>query len=218
MAPEPRVADGIREVRRLFQSAQNPPRWPMYVRQAKQFLRNVDPTFDERRYGFASLVDLVRACQREGLFRIERDRQGVMRLFQGNIMQPTAAPVDIDDALEDVTMDEAAGEPVAEAPQAHGWNPGTAPGAQVDVVEADIVQEIDATPPIVDGEEAQPGNAEPASQGRRRSRQARKRQGGEGRASRKSEGGTAPAPRARKPAKPRSPGRARPRKETPPAE
>ena len=39
---EPRTADGIREVRRLFQSARTPPRWPMYIRQAKQFLRNVD--------------------------------------------------------------------------------------------------------------------------------------------------------------------------------
>ena len=85
--PEPRTADGIREVRRLFQSAQNPPRWPMYIRQAKQFLRNVDAGFDERKFGFASLVDLLRACQREGLFRIERDRQGVMRVFPGNIMQ-----------------------------------------------------------------------------------------------------------------------------------
>ena len=58
---EPRTADGIREVRRLFQSARTPPRWPMYIRQAKQFLRNVDGTFDERKYGFASLVDLMRA-------------------------------------------------------------------------------------------------------------------------------------------------------------
>ncbi|MEP6914988.1 MAG: NYN domain-containing protein, partial [Acidobacteriota bacterium] len=71
--PEPRTADAIREVRRLFQSAQNPPRWPMYIRQAKQFLRNVDAAFDERKFGFASLVDLLRACQRDGLFRIERD-------------------------------------------------------------------------------------------------------------------------------------------------
>ena len=51
---EPRAADGIRAVRRLFQAAQNPPRWPMYVRQAKQFMRNVDPTFDERKYGFGT--------------------------------------------------------------------------------------------------------------------------------------------------------------------
>ena len=47
---EPRAADGIRAVRRIFQAAQNPPRFPMYVRQAKQFMRNVDPTFDERKY------------------------------------------------------------------------------------------------------------------------------------------------------------------------
>src|SRR5690242_14253131 len=87
-AGEPRLADGIREVRRLFQAAQNPPRWPMYVRQVKQFLRGVDPTFDERRFGFATLNDLLRACQREGLFRMERDRQGVMRFFSGNVMKP----------------------------------------------------------------------------------------------------------------------------------
>src|SRR5687767_7018866 len=95
---EPRTADGIREVRRLFQSAANPPRWPMYIRQAKQFLRNVDASFDERKFGFASLVDLLRACQREGLFRIERDRQGVMRVFPGNVMQAAAtdAPMDVE--------------------------------------------------------------------------------------------------------------------------
>ena len=63
---EPRAADGIREVRRMFQAAPNPPRWPMYVRQAKQFMRNVDPTFDERKFGFARLQDLLRACQRDG--------------------------------------------------------------------------------------------------------------------------------------------------------
>src|SRR4051794_37715888 len=94
--PEPRVADGVREVRRLFQSAQNPPRWPMYIRQAKQFLRNVDTAFDERKFGFASLVDLMRACQRDGLFRIERDRQGVMRIFPGNVMQTVSEPVTVE--------------------------------------------------------------------------------------------------------------------------
>ena len=94
---EPRAADGIREVRRLFQSAPNPPRWPMYVRQAKQFLRNVDPPFDERKFGFGSLLDLLRACQRDGLFRIERDRQGVIRLFPGNVMQPFVGADDPED-------------------------------------------------------------------------------------------------------------------------
>ena len=59
----------------------------MYVRQVKQYLRGVDPTFDERKFGFQSLNDLLRACQKDGLFRMERDRQGVIRFFQGNVMK-----------------------------------------------------------------------------------------------------------------------------------
>ena len=90
---------------KLFQSAQNPPRWPMYIRQAKQFLRNVDATFDERKFGFASLVDLMRACQRDGLFRIERDRQGVMRIFPGNVMQAVSEPVTVErDETDETTV------------------------------------------------------------------------------------------------------------------
>jgi hypothetical protein len=139
---EPRTADGIREVRRLFQSAQTPPRWPMYIRQAKQYLRNVDGSFDERKYGFASLVDLMRACQRDGLFRIERDRQGVMRLFPGNVMQP----IEADDenrgnVAEPATVTAASGE----------WTP-TEPSAETDVVDGDVVQEINAPVAVVDVE------------------------------------------------------------------
>lgn len=89
---EPRAADGVREVRRIFQSASTPPRWPMYIRQAKQFMRNVDASFDERKFGFGSLVDLLRAAQREGLFRVERDRQGSVRLFPGPALQPASSP------------------------------------------------------------------------------------------------------------------------------
>jgi len=136
---EPRTADGIREVRRLFQSAQNPPRWPMYIRQAKQFLRNVDMAFDERKYGFASLVDLMRACQREGLFRIERDRQGVMRLFPGNVMQADAP----DDNRGNVV------EPVAARSTMEEW-PVTETPAEPEVVDGDVVQEMNAPSAIVD--------------------------------------------------------------------
>jgi len=39
-------------------------------------LRAVDGGFDERRYGFVGLMDLLRACQREGWVRLERDRRG----------------------------------------------------------------------------------------------------------------------------------------------
>jgi uncharacterized LabA/DUF88 family protein len=137
--PEPRLADGIRDVRRLFQAAQNPPRWPMYVRQVKQFLRAVDPTFDERKYGFQSLNDLLRACQREGLFRMERDRQGAIRFFQGNVMKPVEGdPIDLPVSEQEVPPLE------PHEPQ---------------VVEGDVVQELDVTPPIMEGQEADAGEA-----------------------------------------------------------
>jgi hypothetical protein len=53
----------------------------MYLRNVKQILRAGG--FDERRYGFGGLMDLLRACQKEGLIRMERDRRGGLRVFQG---------------------------------------------------------------------------------------------------------------------------------------
>ena len=143
---EPRTADGIREVRRLFQSAQNPPRWPMYIRQAKQFLRNVDASFDERKFGFASLVDLLRACQREGLFRIERDRQGVMRLFPGTIMQATEGAEPQDDNRGNV-----ADEPTTAEVSSPEWT-APEPSAEAEVVDGDVVQEMNTPAAVMDVE------------------------------------------------------------------
>jgi uncharacterized LabA/DUF88 family protein len=140
---QPRVEDAVTEVRRLFQAAQQPPRWPMYVRQVKQYLRGVDQTFDERKFGFHSLNDLLRACQREGLFRIERDRQGVIRFFQGNVMKAdeVAAAHGINRA------DIEAAERLAQAAEAEL----AAAEARQDVVDGDLVREQDA-PSIVDVE------------------------------------------------------------------
>ncbi len=73
------LGDGVALVRRLLAEATTQPRWPMYPRQFKQFLRNAQPDFDERRYG--SIADLMRACQKDGLLRLERDRQGALRVF-----------------------------------------------------------------------------------------------------------------------------------------
>ena len=55
----------------------------VYARQAKQFLRNVVEGFDERNYGFSSVVDMLRAAGKEGILRVERDRQGAVRVFAG---------------------------------------------------------------------------------------------------------------------------------------
>src|SRR5262249_23838061 len=65
-------------------------RWPMYLRNVKQILRQAEGGFDERRYGFGGLLDLLKALQREGFLRVERDRRGGLRVFQGPMMQSAA--------------------------------------------------------------------------------------------------------------------------------
>jgi uncharacterized LabA/DUF88 family protein len=65
-------------------------RWPMYLRNVKQILRQADGGFDERRYGFTGLMDLLKGCQREGFVRVERDRRGGLRVFQGSALQSSA--------------------------------------------------------------------------------------------------------------------------------
>jgi uncharacterized LabA/DUF88 family protein len=203
--PEPgegRAADGIREIRRLFQTAQNPPRWPMYVRQAKQFLRNVDPTFDERKYGFGNITDLFRACQREGLFRVERDRQGVIRLFPGNVMQPVSA---VGGTRPTDDEDDNRGNVAVPAPPSDDTSEDVA--AEAEVVEGDVVREVE-TPPVVDGEEAAPVEPAPPARGGRgrgRAKAPGQPRSAEGRKPRKvaAEGSV---PRVKKaPAKPRAP-------------
>ncbi|MEI6667754.1 MAG: NYN domain-containing protein [Acidobacteriota bacterium] len=95
----PSIADGIRLLQRVLQTPGVIPRWPMYIRNVKQAMRAVDPSFDERRHG--NLVEILRAVQRDGVVRMERDRQGVLRVFQGPQLRPTSTPswpVDATDA------------------------------------------------------------------------------------------------------------------------
>ena len=139
----PRAAEAVAEVRRLFAVAQQPPRWPMYVRQVKQYLRGADPTFDERKFGFNSLNDLLRACQREGLFRMERDRQGVIRFFQGTAMREQAASA----AARGINQaDIEAAERLAAQAEAEM---AAAEAREAEVVDGDVVRDIEQ-PRIVD--------------------------------------------------------------------
>ena len=80
-SPSCRSPTASRWCAQVLAEATTPPRWPMYLRQMKQFIRTARPDFDERRYG--SLQDLLRACQKDGLVRLERDRQGGLRAFAG---------------------------------------------------------------------------------------------------------------------------------------
>jgi hypothetical protein len=98
-APPPldaaRLQQGIQQARGLFQRASAPPRWPMYVRQLKQYLRGIDEGFDERKAGFTNIVEFLRACQREGVFRLERDRKGVLRVFPGTNLPRPPSQIDM---------------------------------------------------------------------------------------------------------------------------
>jgi hypothetical protein len=120
-------ADGLAIAGRLLSSAVNA-RWPMYLRNAKQILRAGG--FDERRYAFGGLLELLKACQREGFVRIERDRRGGLRVFQGaaltRSMEPRVAVVSETTAIE----------------------PGNAAEDVVESVEATTVEETE--PEVVD--------------------------------------------------------------------
>ncbi len=175
-------AEGIRQLQAALQRTA-PPRWPMYIRQMKQYLRTAIENFDERRFGFASLVDLLRAAGREGVLRLERDRQGAVRVFPGAKLAAAARPLDPDIAAAEAAIAEATA--AIEARRAAVFAP--------DVVDVAPIQEL-AEPSVVDatpepGNEAERG-PEPAG---RKTRGRKAAAGGGGRKK------TA-APAARKPA------------------
>src|SRR5688572_26627572 len=131
------MQDGIRAVQHAFTQSATPPRFPMYVRQAKQYLRSAIEGFDERKYGFASVVDLLRAAGKEGVLRIDRDRQGAVRVFPGANLTPKAAvPAETMDEtvvdVEDVSDIEASADAVSAS--------------------VEIVGEAVTDPPILDAE------------------------------------------------------------------
>jgi uncharacterized LabA/DUF88 family protein len=75
--------DGYRVIVQALSRSGASPRFPMYVRQFKQFVKTFDENFDEHRYGFAGILDALRYGQREGLFRLDRARQGGVRVHPG---------------------------------------------------------------------------------------------------------------------------------------
>ena len=92
-APRPEATEsaeaGVARAKQIIAAATSA-RWPMYLRNVKQILRQSDGGFDERRYGFGGLMDLMKALQRDGVVRIERDRRGGLRVFQGQTLQQAA--------------------------------------------------------------------------------------------------------------------------------
>jgi hypothetical protein len=77
------VEEAVRSLTDVFQHATVVPHWPMYLRNVKQYIKNAAPAFDERKFGFTNFLETIRSCQRSGLFRLERNRQGILRVFPG---------------------------------------------------------------------------------------------------------------------------------------
>lgn len=143
-------ADGVRRASQLLGAATSA-RWPMYLRNVKQVLRAAQ--FDERKYGFLGLMELLKACQRENIVRVERDRRGGLRVFQGSAFVSTAAPgasqyeglpledpaLDADEPLEAQPDDET--QPFAPVPVV----PVTVDETDEDAVELAPVDVVDTT-------------------------------------------------------------------------
>ena len=90
-----RTAEGVQLIRSVFEKAEAPLKWPMYVRGVKQFIKASQPDFDEKAYGFSGLLDALRQVQKAGVLRLERNRQGVLRIFPGEGIERSVAGVDV---------------------------------------------------------------------------------------------------------------------------
>jgi uncharacterized LabA/DUF88 family protein len=102
--PAGTAAEGVQRAGSILALATNA-RWPMYLRNVKQILRQTPGGFDERRYGFGGLMDLLKACQKEGFIRIERDRRGGLRVFQGPTLQKAGLPAQPIEVVEVVEVE-----------------------------------------------------------------------------------------------------------------
>jgi len=128
------------------------------VRQAKQFLKARVEGFDERKYGFASVVDLLRAAAKEGVLKLERDRHGAFRVFAGAKLTAPPPRVEVEEPMVDAAgelIDElptTEGEPIEEPPIVDVQPIETTEGIPVAVAEAepvfaDVVAETIDEPP-----------------------------------------------------------------------
>jgi uncharacterized protein (TIGR00288 family) len=153
-SPGPAAAD-IAEAMRVFTQAlaaaqEKSPNRPLYMRQLRQALRSVDKNFDERRYGFRGMLDLLHHAQREGWLHLQRDRKGVWRIFatapaQATGSAPISAPVVEAQRVE-----------VAPAPP----EPLTTEPVRESISDAEAVAPVEGVPPAeATVEEAPPATA-----------------------------------------------------------
>lgn len=144
----PGPAEGLRVMIQAFSRVEAKPRFPMYVRQVRHFMKTFDEGFDERRYGFAGILDALRFGQREGLFRLDRDRQGGVRVHPGaqyqQLTQASGASPLPDTSVPDSLPQDATPPPEAEV------------GAAQDTVPAQAGLPASPEPPPAEADAGQP--------------------------------------------------------------
>jgi len=186
--PPTSIIDGIRLLQRVLATPGAIARWPMYVRNVKQAMRAADSAFDERKHG--NLVEILRSIQRDGLVRLDRDRQGVLRVFQGpQLRLPIAPPQEPGDVARE-TDDQQIVPPAPISPpsDAGGFDAAAgAPVSDVELVSGDHGSVAAAESPIPGEPEAETPAAGAAPRRRRKS----------GTAAPRSKSTTARKPRAR---------------------
>ena len=76
--PDPAALELLRQV--LIAAAEKGPGRLLYLRQVRQRLRATEPNFDEQRYGYRGVLDLLHQGQREGWLKLARDHRGIWRI------------------------------------------------------------------------------------------------------------------------------------------
>ncbi len=105
-------SEATRALQELIRESKAKPSWPMYLRTFKHFLKSLQPPFDERQFGITSTYDLVRQAQKDGLLRVERNRQGIMRIYPAELFPQT-----IQGTLEQEQTQTSAYEPETSQPE-----------------------------------------------------------------------------------------------------
>lgn len=168
------AAEAVKALEGLLRESKVKPHWPMYLRTFKQFLRSLQPPFDERQFGVSSTYELARQAQRDGLLRVERNRQGILRIYPADrfpkpeIDQPVeeAVPIDMvepESGIPPVELVATAAQPfepdldlTAEPEQEQVLEPQAIEEAREEVMEAASEPQVAAEPPVIEAVEPEP--------------------------------------------------------------
>jgi uncharacterized LabA/DUF88 family protein len=149
------ASEAIRVLQELLRESKIKPHWPMYLRTFKQFLRSLQPPFDEHQFGLSSTYDLVRQAHRDGLLRVERNRQGILRIYPAERF-PRVAPEQLPEEATPAVTQEPESEvtaPAAEITLHLPESPLEPPAIQLEIPQESAVEEMPLTQPEAVAEE-----------------------------------------------------------------